>query len=200
LLQHNPSEKTKHLSLQGVEPCSVRSQIAKSTRQAHEALHVHPVLSRLISPDINADEYRKILVAHLSFYQAAEDARQLFALLPSLSFDPALRSLREDLDDNSVLRTQELPITSRLEALGMLYVLYGSSFGAKVILRNLEATISDKKHVFFSRRVNINAWQTLLGAMEEYHSQQNKISEVALGSEKTFFAFDQRTRAAGASR
>lgn len=170
---------------------SVRSQIADQTRDAHNALHVHPVLGRLISPDIGADEYREILLTYLSFYQAAENARMSFAVLPLLSFGQELDALRQDLDCNDAVQTQVLPITSPLEALGMLYVLHGSRFGATVILRHLKRAIPRNMHAYFGLTVDKAHWQTLLAEMEEHQGQHSEILEIALGAKKTFFALDQ---------
>ena len=172
-------------------PSTVRAQIADQTRNAHHALHTHPVLGRLIAPDIRADEYRAILLAYLSFFQGVETARRSFVPLPALSFSSECAALRLDVDKDGALPTVVLPITSPLEALGMIYVMQGSRIGATVIARNLRKALPSHTHMYFGLKFHKANWQVLLGELEKSQYQQAEVSEIANGATKTFFAFDQ---------
>jgi len=191
-MQLSKATKTAPPRSQPSSTGSVRSQIANATQQVHEALHVHPVVGRLIAPDISLDEYRAIMQAYMSFYQGAEVVRTRYALMPALSFEQDLECLNKDLGHAGIMAPSIIPVSSSLQSLGMLYVLHGSRFGAIAIYRNLKMALARHEHSFFRQRPDKFTWQSLLARLEEQQGQSADVSEITAGSKKTFGAFDKR--------
>lgn len=144
-----------------------------------------------MSADLSNRAYIRILSLYLAFYEEAEATRRCFQHSPDLSFQPELQLLREDLCWQKRLpTTQQLRIETSSQALGMLYVLYGSRFGAKVIHKNLRMTLPTHEHKFFSSCSEQHRWLLLLVELEAHGAHDAQLLEIIAGAEATFSAFD----------
>ncbi len=175
---------------QRAAPPSVRARIADETRMSHEALHTHPVLSRLMAADLGRKEYATILSRHLAFFEAAEQISIRLNMPHAFSFQPELRLLRDDLRDHGWPGPYAgLTLQTPCQALGMLYVLHGSRFGAQVIHRNLRKALPMHRHNFFGDVIASDRWRLLLSELETKGAQSRRYSEILHGAETTFSAF-----------
>ena len=111
------------------------------TRKDHEAVEGAVALDR---PDFSLADYRRflevMLAAHEPFEQGPGALPELAAFLPDLAERAKAASLRSDLrtlgSDPPFLE----PLTSSVgEALGALYVLEGSTLGARFVLASIRA-------------------------------------------------------------
>lgn len=176
---------------------SVRARVADMTRDAHEALHHHPVLERLTAADIQLPEYRDILCRYLAFYEAAEQARERFSVLSALSLRPEIELLKLDVPDARPSEAPDLSMTSQHEVLGLMYVLYGARFGGRLIYRALRAARPNDAHHFFSKPSAPEDWRFLLNAMEDVWPDGAGVAAVENGATKAFEQFGLAMSAGG---
>ena len=113
------------------------------TRDVHERLHVHPLLSSLVTPEPTKDGYIWALLSLERFYQN---------LCDQFDFELAHKKLRLLSEDIAALdRTNPLPACTYLNIgktpdhhLGAQYVVIGSALGGAIISKNVENTLSLK--------------------------------------------------------
>ncbi|PJI86227.1 heme oxygenase [Yoonia maricola] len=173
-----------------LKPPSVRARIAAATRSLHEELHEHPVLGRLMSTDLGEEEYTNILLCHLAFYETAERLRKQLQISTELSLAPELTWLNDDLQgDKDVCPYEGLSLENRSQAIGMLYVLFGSRFGARVIHKNIKIALPTRRHKFFGNALVHDRWSFLLSIIETVSTQKQEYYDVIYGAETTFSAF-----------
>lgn len=150
-----------------VAPIPLRHRLRAGTRLRHEALHRHPLLSRLTPPCLSRGEYEAILAAFLATHAAAEARRAALGLYPELSLAPASAALAADLGTGAA--TMGLPLFDWVDgaeqALGMLYVLHGARFGAGVIARGLRAERPGFPSRYFGGEGQPPVWPALLAAL-----------------------------------
>lgn len=147
------------------QPCSaVESQdllslLRAGTRRQHLALEQHPLLHRLLAPDLVRHEYGMVLQAFWCFYQSLEPG--LMAVLPELerqvpfgvySYQPRLPLLEADFSDlllakpaPGVASNATIRYPTPVEALGILYVLEGATQGGRVIAARLQQSLGSRK-------------------------------------------------------
>lgn len=134
----------------GSLPCAMLSDDLKArTRDQHHAAEASPAMQAVLADDLTRASYRDHLARLVAFYGPAESA---------LAAVPGLADVLDDLDgrlvktawlrdDLGVLGTgpaapdAEPPTLDVSEALGMLYVIEGSTLGGKLIARHLERTL-----------------------------------------------------------
>ena len=109
-------------------------RLRTETRDAHEALHIHPLLAPLVSPDMTLRDYHFALLAFERFYRSME---------PQVTEPgaPVLDWLTADLARQQ-LTPLEFPIAlPSLDTLsrswGYLYVKHGSTLGGNVMSKAL---------------------------------------------------------------
>ena len=169
---------------------NVRERIANATKQSREALHSHPILCRLTAVDLGQEEYTNILQRHLAFFEVAERLRKWFKIASALSFQQELRLLREDLYGYGEPRPQQcLTFETRCQVLGMVYVLLGSRFGARIIGKSLKAALPTHDHRFFNETKLRDRWCLLLSELEAEGANSQQFAEMLNGAETTFLAF-----------
>jgi heme oxygenase len=107
------------------------------TRDVHERLHVHPLLSSLVTPELTKDNYIWALLSFERFYQN---------LCDQFDFELAHKKLELISEDISALgKRNPLPACTYLNigktpdhALGTQYVVIGSALGGAMISKNVE--------------------------------------------------------------
>lgn len=168
---------------------SVRAQVSERTRSLHEALHVNPVLSRLEDANLTAAEYRQILDRYLSFYMAAESRRVALNAFPgqSLMSDICLLSADTGQIPEDLPRLQT--IEDKWSCLGMLYVLHGARFGARIMVTKLRNKLPHLPHHFIGQDSNPNQWRLLVLQMERAAEAPARIDAMAHSAAETFSAF-----------
>lgn len=128
-----------------VATLSLHQQLKEATADVHQALHVDPLLRRLLMPDCSLDEYQTILQIFYRFYCTAE-----FSLETEIRFAheaPVLLWLQEDLRylgcalDSQIHHDYIKPYSDIASYLGYLYVKQGSTLGGQAISRALQKNL-----------------------------------------------------------
>ena len=124
------------------------AQLREDTREAHDRVEAAPALSCLLSPVLTVDAYVSALQFLRSFQAGAlrrvEGSMSL--LPPACRPDPSrLVALDADLAWFKAPLRRELALSPRLEqpeqALGVIYVVEGSSLGGRVIGRAVSQSL-----------------------------------------------------------
>jgi heme oxygenase len=110
------------------------------TKDVHQRLHVHPILSGLISPELTRHDYLWTLFSLERFYQN---------LCDQISFDLANKKHRLLTKDIAALGEKNpLPACTYLNigkttdhSLGAQYVVIGSALGGTMISKNIDNTL-----------------------------------------------------------
>lgn len=131
------------------DPC-VLDALRSATRARHANLSSSPAMSRLFASDYTISEYRAHLGRLLGFFEPLEiAASHLSDSEASLMAIQRSSDLREDLrimgatagDIDALKRCPTPPSISRAGLRGYIYVILGSTLGAKVIVRQLRAVL-----------------------------------------------------------
>lgn len=113
--------------------------LRNETRDVHEALHGHPLLAPLVSPDITFRDYQYALLAFERFYRTLEPCL-IGADTPPTA--PVLNWLAEDMRRQD-LKPAEIQVSlpnlhTTSQIWGYLYVKQGSTLGGSVITKSLK--------------------------------------------------------------
>lgn len=166
------------------------------THDVHIRLHDHPITKDLISSTLTIDQYCWVLFSFQRFYQALcasnyprvqEISRTLCTYLSDDCH--AINAAPNALPHNVAIYGSECPD----HALGVLYVIHGSSLGGQLIAKNLQKTLSldnGNGASFFNRKRAKGEpnWSEFLNILQE-----ECISHTACvqGAVQTFEALEQ---------
>lgn len=173
----------------------LHQQLKTATQPIHEALHVHPLMRRLMEAECSLADYRTILGVFQRFYT---DAEARFNKLQNVKFDgeaPVLAWLRQDFcaisggdDFAKISRTEAAKNADFSSYLGYLYVKQGSTLGGQVLSRRLGDTLglSPERGLRFFSGFGENTrqnWLYFLRYLEEQASSINDLTTVASANE-----------------
>ncbi len=135
---------------------SVRQVLAEATGPDHIELHGNPWIASLAGSDLTRDRYRVILGAYRAFFALAEAERRAKDVFSDLSLANPIAALDRDLADapRRLHAEPKLPMdctATPAAILGLLYVLHGSGFGARVLGANVKKSCP-RFRVTFCRR------------------------------------------------
>ena len=129
-------------------PPSLRADLRAATAEAHHEAERCAALARLSDGSLSIDHYRRLLQRFAAFYRPAERAlvRSLRALSPRLDYTPKLPRLEADLQELGAVApardwAPETFTTAPAGGLALLYVLEGSTLGAKVLTARVRDTL-----------------------------------------------------------
>ena len=169
----------------------VRRFLARSTRQAHEALHVHPWLSRLSAPDLTVWVYADILQAYAEVHLAVEASRLRAGVNDRLGLAGRIAALRSDLA--AMGRSADLGPTSALArtrdsaaALAALYVLHGAGFGGRVLSAHVAESLPDAPRRFLTMGTSAPLWRALTMALQDHAADERALRRMQASAEATF--------------
>lgn len=128
---------------------SVIEALRSATRPLHANLGSSSAMSRLFASDYTISEYRAHLGRLLGFFEPLEiaashqdNAASPLAIQRSCDLREDLRIMGATVGDIDALeRCQALPSISRAGLRGYIYVILGSTLGAKVIVKQLRAVL-----------------------------------------------------------
>lgn len=135
---------------------SLLQQLRQATLACHRQIERNPRLIRLLAQDLSLAEYREVLARMLGFVQPLEDSLEALPEAPFIQTALGSRnkapwlirdllSLGSSLDEiASIPRAcaSELPAVRTLaDAVGVLYVLEGSTLGGQLISRHLAQSL-----------------------------------------------------------
>lgn len=169
------------------------------TAGAHKRLENLPVSSSILSPEMNTEDYAHYLKLMYDVHYDVEE--NIFPLLsgsiPDLKERKKKHLIEEDLAflnynkplAGAVFNTENITIPF---ALGILYVVEGSSLGGRFILKNIEIIkgLDEGKGVsYFTGYGNKTGshWKSFLNVLTEYQEENNGEDEIIKGA---IYAFD----------
>lgn len=174
----------------------ILARLKKDTCPDHEAVEQ---LTRVMDPDLSLDVYRDYLVRMGRVHDALE---------PGLAAVPGLSAVVPDLDERwksplvradlarlgSVTPPQSTParpLASVAHALGCLYVLEGSTLGARHITRHVDATLGSavadaRRYLTAYGERSGTMWKRFGEALESWCAAHGQEDAVIAGAKDTF--------------
>jgi heme oxygenase len=179
---------------QPIKACHLRERLKTETLRIHQQLESDSLLAELVSPTISRQTYAAILQKQHLFYRTVEP--QLTELL-SPCFDVHLKTewLESDLGAMNVAPLPDRPldffINSIDTAVGVLYVLEGSTLGAQLIVRNLKQSLREQPRRFFEGYGSETGmmWRNFISFLREIEPVVSA-DAVVEGAQRTFAFFD----------
>jgi heme oxygenase len=175
------------------------NNLKTQTADSHKKLEQLPVSMSIMSPDMKIEEYAKYLSLMHDVHQDTEETifplfadliedleqrRKKFLIEADLSF------LNYDLTAfEKVFKTEKISVPF---ALGILYVVEGSTLGGRFILKNISKVpqlSGDKGISYFNgyRERTGSFWKSFLDFLSEYEREHNCGDVIVEGA---LFAFD----------
>jgi len=186
------------------------TQILKqATRTAHDAIEQNTAMHQLMQADLSTAHYEYVLQKKYGYYKAIEQLIMPYLEAAGFPYDErkkahlAYQDLnglgRQGADIDALPACTALPTcTNSAEALGILYVLEGSTLGGQMIAKHLLNVLPThlNTHIrFFSgydkEKIGI-MWQTFQQFLINY-SQENPNTQEAIlkGANQTFQTLNQ---------
>lgn len=173
----------------------LRARLKFETSQVHDQVEASSKMGRLLQEDLTRDEYIRLLARMYSIYEPLEAAlrttKGIKGWLPDYDKRWKTESLRQDLkslDAEIPAKNTPIQIYTFPEAVGMLYVLEGSTLGARVIAQSLRKRdfINQDQLTFFTHYGDQSGsyWQRFLAALENIQPQDH---DAALAGAKRAF-------------
>jgi len=181
-------------------------KLRQATAQSHTDLESLPLSTIIVDPKVTNAEY----TAYLALMRdvIADTEENIFPLLQNIVPDLKQRTKSHFIDADlkalgvDAIRTHSRPVTRSLKeiatgfALGIMYVVEGSSLGGRVILKNITASLGhdgEKGASYFAGYGGQtgSTWRTFLSALTEYESQHNAGDEIIAGANFTFDAIKE---------
>ena len=176
-------------------------KLRAATTQSHTALEELPVSISIMSPNVTNDQYALYLSLMLDVVKDAEE--NIFptahAAVKGLDVHPKAQFIEADIKALGFKKLQSYkPLSSNLNeitpafALGVMYVIEGSSLGGRVILKNINTVLghdAENGGSYFTGYGGQTGshWKTFLGSLIEYEKLHNAETEIVAGAN---FAFD----------
>lgn len=161
---------------------AARKRLQQATQQDHLALHAHPAFVRLLAADLTQAELDCANTLHLKAFTAIEAARARLGVWHNLTLCRAIDALQADIGQADV-GVVDLGLNTSSQTLGALYVAHGSSFGAKVIERNLRAALPAASITFYAQKSK-TTWQKLVLTLDVLSARE--VDEAVGGALSTF--------------
>lgn len=168
---------------------SVRAWLAAETQDAHQALHRHPHLRRLLDNSLDAAAYRAILQGFQRVFVALERQRAARSCWPQLALSRHCHALARDVGPPASGHAWGLvDFEDASQVLGALYAAHGAQFGASVIAKKLRRSLPTLPHHYFTMGGNTALWSDLTAQLETQGSDTFKQDQLALGARQVFTA------------
>lgn len=169
---------------------SVRMRLRAATKERHEALHRHPLFSRLTASDVQHHELLAANNANLQLFEAIEGSRAELDVFGALTLNRQIAALRRDVGGSRGFSCATgLRLDCAGSVLGALYVAHGSGFGAKVIQKNLASNLQNACSSYYSMDCSFQ-WPLVCEALETIGSTSIETASCAANA---VFALLDRT-------
>jgi len=181
----------------------ISAVLKEETKRLHAQTEKSLNAKRIFSADFRVNEYVEILQILYTSHLVLEN------LLENIS-DPTLRTfcksyynalhpqIKKDLEYHDATLEQDTVLktidTNDLNALGILYVLKGSSLGGKYIYKQLQDTSEEKFSIQFykaSSSQSLEEWKTFCDALEDLDLSPEETNQVVDGAKLAFKTFIQ---------
>lgn len=175
-------------------------RLRNATSQSHTNLENLPISASIMKPDVSTQEYGHYLSLMHDVVTDAED--NIFPLLQAIVPDLNERSKKQFLEtdfqtlgvvkgrNNKPLSASITNITTGF-ALGIMYVVEGSSLGGRVIYKNINAALgydADNGARYFAGYGGQTGshWKKFLDTLTQYEAETDCSSEIIAGAEFAF--------------
>lgn len=179
----------------------ISAQLKEQTKQAHQSLE--KVIIQQIKKIHSEEEYKNLLKLFYGFYQPMENHVDKFinnSNMPDYTerrkAENILHDIKEISGDTDLPICNDIPvIDSTAKALGVMYVLEGSTLGGSIIARmlNKQAAIPYQQLSFFmSYNDNSMAmWKEFTDAINKYAEENNDSDQIIISAKTTFEKFEK---------
>ena len=175
------------------------NNLKTKTALAHKKLENLPVSSSILSPNMKIEDYAHYLKLMYNVHDNVE--KNIFPLLSPVIDDVKEREKKHLIEQDLAFLKYEKPVanvvfnTENLSipfALGIVYVVEGSTLGGRFILKNIETIpgLDNGKGVsYFAGYGNKTGsnWKNFLNKVTEYEEENNCQDEIVKGA---LYAFD----------
>lgn len=177
------------------------NNLRTATAASHTALEALPVSESILKPDVTDLDYAHYLNLMRDVVKDAE--QNIFPILNTVVPDLESRNKTQHIEADlaalgAITETAEKPLSEGIEhltipfALGILYVVEGSSLGGRVILKNINAVLghdADSGAAYFSGYGGQTGsrWKAFLEVLVTYESANDAADEIIAGAN---YAFD----------
>lgn len=185
---------------------SFLDNLRSATAHSHTNLEALPISASIMNPDVTNREYALYLNLMHDVVKDAED--NIFPALNTIVTDLSDRNkshlLEQDLKTLGITKNgiavKPLSNTQKLFspafALGIMYVIEGSSLGGRVILKNINAALGhdiDSGAAYFSGYGGQTGsyWKNFLGMLANYEAEHNNANEIIAGADYAFIAISE---------
>ncbi len=176
-------------------------KLRTATANSHTALESLPVSISIMSPNVTNKEYALYLNL---MYDVVKDAEEnifpaAHTAIKSLDVHPKAQFIEADLEALGYNKKEFItPLSSKTStltpafALGVMYVIEGSSLGGRVILKNINTVLGHDAHSGGSYFTGYGGqtgshWKTFLASLIDFANLHNTEAEIIEGAN---FAFD----------
>ncbi|WP_116787967.1 biliverdin-producing heme oxygenase [Flavobacterium psychrotrophum] len=175
------------------------------TSESHVALEALPVSESILKPDVTDVEYGHYLTIMRDVVKDAEE--NIFPITATVITDLDSRNkthlIEADLTAvGAVVTDAEKPLSDGIEnltlpfALGVLYVIEGSTLGGRVILKNINGVLghdAEKGAAYFSGYGGQTGsrWKAFLDQFTAYEAANNAGEEIIAGANYAYNAINR---------
>ncbi|MCF0073659.1 biliverdin-producing heme oxygenase [Dyadobacter sp. CY261] len=179
-------------------------QLRQETAESHKKLEDNPLSKAILTPSVSIQDYQAYLTALYGVTIACED--QIFpAILHIVSELPERRKSRLIIEDLLATGCSEsqivaLPVyrfqfSSVAEALGIMYVLEGSTLGGKILYRHIHEVLGltpeNGASYFWGYGTQTgNLWKSFISSLTQFVDQTGERDAVIDSAKRTFTIID----------
>ncbi len=188
-------------------------RLRQETAESHQKLEDNPLSKAIFNPSVSVKDYQSYLAALFGVTIACED--QVFPAISHVINDLNERyksrliigdllatGLSEDWID--ALPVHRFEFSSVAEALGIMYVLEGSTLGGKILYRHIHEALGlspeNGASYFWGYGAQTgNLWKSFISSLTQYVEEHEERDEVIASAKNTFTIIDNWLGQASAS-
>lgn len=179
-------------------------RLRQETAESHQKLEDNPLSKAILTPSVSIEDYQSYLAALFGVTIACED--QIFPaishVIPDLADRYKSRLIINDLLATGLTEAEidALPVhrfefSSIAEALGIMYVLEGSTLGGKILYRHIHEVLGlipeNGASYFWGYGAQTgNLWKSFISALTQFVDLHEERDQVIASAKNTFTIID----------
>lgn len=179
-------------------------RLRQETAESHQKLEDNPLSKAILTPSVSIEDYQSYLAALFGVTIACED--QIFPAISHVITDLAERyKSRLIIDDLlatglteaeiDALAVHRFEFSSVAEALGIMYVLEGSTLGGKILYRHIHEVLGltpeNGASYFWGYGAQTgNLWKSFISALTQFVDLHEERDQVIASAKNTFTIID----------
>lgn len=179
--------------------------LRSATAQSHTNLEALPISASIMNPEVTNAEYALYLNLMHDVVKDAE--KNIFPAISEIVTDLNDRNkthlLEQDLKSLGVVKDRDIkPLSESLSApskgfaMGIFYVIEGSSLGGRVILKNINTVLGhdiENGAAYFGGYGGQTGsyWKNFLSMLTQYEAENNNADEIIAGADYAFNAISR---------